>query len=334
MLGPLQTQGILEVPREINSIEQATNRAITINYFDKCPMGEVLARLSSGPVDVYCWYESPKKGIPISGALFNESFFKCLLETNNEAKIYPYSLYGWYERSLKRMRDSTLLGQEIDRIGRGAIKCVYSTEFFKWCAKFQGDSSLKNFITREFRQDSRSKSPKKWLFDLSIEMIEQKIASPNPLPIKELFMNKPSLFDCFRDKTFGEAYSAMQYVEGYYLIRRSVEKAIEEGRREIKIAFVFPNDEGKYYLNSFSDDIEAMLRADFDDKLNAIKIDIGFSFFEYLDGSPKCRPYRPYRPEEYEDSMIKEGKKILPFFDFLAGLNLPQAQFQNLNDEA
>lgn len=104
-----------------------------------------------------------------------------------------------------------------------------------------------------------------------------------------VFCTSTSVFDCLKDIDVSKAYPAMQYIEGYYLIRRSVERALSNGHQKVQIAFILPNDEGKYYLD-YPQNIEKMLRMDFGERLSNKDINIYFQFFKY-GGDMNDRPY-------------------------------------------
>jgi hypothetical protein len=145
-------------------------------------------------------------------------------------------------------------------------------------------------------------SKKQWLFDLSAG------AKETGKTVGALFQGQKTVFDWMQNLDLPKAYSAMQYFEGYYLVREEVARKLGNGERNIEIAFVLPNDESKYYVD-FPTDVEAMLQLDFGDQLNGVKVGITFEFFQYKD-SLKARPYnegKPMNPEEIE-----------PYFQFLS----------------
>lgn len=132
------------------------------------------------------------------------------------------------------------------------------------------------------------------------------------MTVTKLFNNKPNLLDCIQTLDIANAYSPMQYVEGYYLIQESVKRALSKGENKIQIAFVLPNDESKYYLD-YPKDIEAMLRMDFGKCLRDVDINITFRFFQYGD-SYKSRPYIDRRDQAPQ----VDAEEIPSYFDFLS----------------
>lgn len=242
------------------------------------PPEEVVKNIASteGPVDVYCWYEGPR-GLPVSGAQFmKEALFQPLFKLKKDAKLYLYSLRAWDFLNKTRMALFNPLGEAINRIDSAAIECIYSSEFFQFCSEQKGE--LYEFLSRELKA-------KTWLEDLS------KDEKPCGKTVAELFKNQASLLDCVKEYDCNLAYSYMQYVEGYYLIRESVKRGLDKNQKRIEIAFVLPNDEGKYYRD-FPTEIEKMLRLEFGQQLSEMGVNVNFQFFQYkLEEGLKSRPY-------------------------------------------
>lgn len=246
-----------------------------------------------GPADIYCWYEGGQ-GLFKEGACFmKEAIFAPLYQLKEDAKLWLYSLKAWEFLSKKRMSPSGLC-EAINRIDKKAVECIYSSAFFEYCSK---KSVLYEFIQREL--------PKKtWLKELSAD------EKPCGKTVDDLFKKQSSLFDCIRECDAKRAYSYMQYVEGYYLIRESVRRGLESGQKKIQIAFVLPNDESKYYLD-FPKDIETMLQLEFGGLLAELEIGINFFFFEYKEIS--ARPYIDKSPTRERVTEAVVGQ----YFDYL-----------------
>lgn len=253
-----------------------------------------------GPVDIYCWYEG-SQSLPKSGADFMKKLiFKPLYELKRDAKLCLYSLRAWdFKKDITSMPSSTPLGEAINRINTTAIECIYSSSFFKYCTQVSERPALYKFISKELpNKDS--------LFSLSANQRK------NGAIIATLFNSQASLFNCIKDLDLSSAYSLMQYIEGYYLIQRSVEEGLLKGQKKIEIAFVLPNDEGKYYLD-FPKDIEKMLQLDFGEKLNGVDINISFQFFRYGE-SLTARPYIDKQPKAPRVT----AEEIGSYFDYLS----------------
>jgi hypothetical protein len=278
---------------------------------DPCSPESIVNNLASieGATDVYFWYEG-SQCLPELGANFmKKSFFEPLYKLKQDAKLCLYSLAAWnFKKNITSMPSSTDLGEAINCINKTAIECIYSSSFFQFCSNIQKEESgLYEFLNK--------KLPKKeWLFNLSKNQREKGTT------VSEWFNEQTSLFDCIKDLDLSAAYSSMQYVEGYYLIRESVKKGLLNGQKKIQIAFVLPNDESKYYLD-YPKDIKKMLRADFGNDLSDIDINISFQFFQYGD-SPTSRPYIDKRRKA--PKVKKED--IGSYFDYLLQPSFSRAQ--------
>jgi hypothetical protein len=274
--------------------------------FETCPPELIVNHLASveGPIDIYTWYEGPQN-LPKSGADFmKKKVFEPLYKRKKDAKIYLYSLKAWnFQKSVESMPLTTGLGEAINRINNEAIECIYSSSFFRFCAQVSKESGLYRFINEELAK-------KEWLYNLSAKEKKRNTT------VEAFFHNEDSYFDCIKDKDVSSAYSAMQYMEGYYLIRESVKKGLSKGQKMIEIAFVHPNDESKYYQD-FPNDIQKMLTLDFGMDLTNVKVNISLKFFAYGE-SLTSRPYI-----DKKDKAPKVKAEEIPFyFDYL-----PQTSF-------
>lgn len=291
---------ISEMPRT-STVELPQEQIRITLVSDPCPPEEVVQNLASieGPVDIYCWYEGTQ-GLPQAGAFFmKKSIFEPLFALKKNAKLYLYSLKSWdFKKNTKEMPASTPLGDTINRINTSAIECIYSSSFFRYCTQISKKNPLYNYVKEEL--------PKKdWLTRLSKSQQEKGVK------IAELFDNQSSLFDYTNDSDVSFAYSSMQYVEGYYLIQKSIREGLEKKQKKIDIAFVLPNDEGKYYQD-FPKEVERMLKLDFGHVLDNIEINVTFQFFKYGE-DVDLRPYIDKRPKAPK----VKPKEIGSYFDYL-----------------
>jgi len=258
--------------------EVKSSSTIRIELFPEMrPADDIARELSSTkfPVDVYFWFEGTR-GLPKSSILCYKPIFEILAE-NQQLKACLYSLRSWNflkERGVTKMQTSTPLGETINKINRSVVEYIYSSSFFQYCARVPKEGALYRFINERL-------SGKQWLFALSENKPKQNIS------IAELFENKTSIFDCIDKLDVAQGYSPMQYMEAFYLIRKSILDGLSKGQKTINIVFMLPNDESKYYLDL--DDIKTMLELQFGEVLNGIEIDVRFQFFKY--GAIDERPY-------------------------------------------
>lgn len=262
----------------------------------KCYPEEVVKTISSieGFVDLYCWYEGPEV-LPQSCAQFyKDKIFAPLLSIKKDVKLCPYSLRGWnFTENVDVMKDSPL-GDSINKIDPLAVECFYASSFFKFCNQPQKEG-LQKFFDEELIK-------KKWLFKISAKRTKSQKT------VEEFFNSKTSIFKCINGMDVAQAYSVMQYVEGYYLVRESVENGLKTDKKKIEVIFVFQNDEYKYYKD-FSIDIAKMLTEDFGQRIDGVQINITFQFFR--EGQYNSRLYLD------KTSQAVEADKISSYFDFL-----------------
>ncbi len=293
-------------------IQKPKERSIKLQvYSDLCSPEIVVNRLASmeGAIDVYCWYEG-SQCLPKSGADFmRKAIFEPLYRLKKDAKLCLYSLKAWeLKKNVANMSSSTPLGEAINRINSAAIECVYASSFFQYCTEIQKKSRIYDFLNEELPK-------KEWLFTLSENQRKK------GMTVGEFFNKQISLFDSIKDLDLSAAYSPMQYVEGYYLIQKSVREAVSNGQKKIQIAFVLPNDESKYYLD-YPKSIEKMLQLDFGKELLGVDVNISFQFFEY-GNNRTARPYIDKRPKAPKVG----AEEVHSYFDYLSKPSISGKRF-------
>ncbi len=228
-----------------------------------------------GQMNVVFWYEG-KFGLPKEGAEFMKTrIFQPLLK-RPETEVDLYSLKAWsFKFNVQDMWPSEIESM-INQAKKVALQSFSSDAFFKYCKEVQRESGLYKFMSESLPQ-------KNWLFELSAARERRQKT------VGDIFGGTPSLLECLYKKDLSEAYSAMQYVESYFLVRKLVEKGLSLGQKKFQIVFALPNDESKYYKD-FSEEVKNMLSAEFGDRLNDSAVTISFLFFAY-GGSLEARPY-------------------------------------------
>jgi hypothetical protein len=242
------------------------------------PADQVVKNLAESkvPMDFYCWYEG-KEGVPLSGAKFmKEAIFKPLCKQKKEVKLFLYALNSWDFSKSALQKGETSLGGAINRINVSKVESIYSSSFFAFATKVEKRPKLYSFLNKEL-------PGKQWLFDLS------KGKKSSGKTVRQFFENRPSFFDSLCEMDCSLAYSAMQYVEGYYLVHRSIKRGLSLEKKKIEIALVLPNDEGKYYRD-FPEDVKTWAALEFGELLSKIEIQITFQFFSF-GKSLSARPY-------------------------------------------
>lgn len=231
----------------------------------------------SGPTTIYCWYVGPE-GLPKAGATFmTENIIRPLIERKRDITLCLYSLEDWsFKKTVSEMTEDTAMTRSIGRVSMASIECLSSASFFLFCKEARKKEEL-------YQEVSRCLLANKQLISIS------KRFAPLGITIDTFYGKEKSLLDAIKDMDLKKAYSCMQYVEGYYLVRRLALQAIREGRSSVNAAFVLPGGEGKYYRN-FSEDLPKLLRKDLGEELDALDIRVSFLFFKYQDGED-TRPY-------------------------------------------
>ncbi len=286
----------------LNSVQQTTTSTTVLCQNEVKPPRLVIQDVSyiTGPLDVYCWYEGVE-GLPESGAHFmSDEILKPLFAAKKDTKVFLYSLKAWsFKNRVSEMNCNNPLADVVNRIDNTRLELIDSASFFQYCAKPLEKSALHEFLIEELPK-------KKGLMALSAQL------KNSGKSIKDLFGEDISLFTPLDNWDLGLAYGFMHYVEGYYLLRESVERGLKEGRNPINVAFVLPNDEYKYYVD-FLRDLEKMLELDFGYRLKKTVVVVSFNNFSF-GSSLKSRPYidsiNPNRVEACE---------IAPYFNFLKG---------------
>lgn len=244
---------------------------------------EALAKMR-GPSTIYCWYVGPV-GLPETGATFmTDSIIRPLIEKKKDATFCLYSLEEWsFKRVVSKMTDDTEMTSAIKRVDNAAIECLSSASFFQFCRESKTDFP---FVKNELLKISET-----------VDSIG--------ITVDELYEGRSTLLDCIKAKDVMQAYSCMQYLEGYYLVRRLALKAIEEGQKRAQVAFVLPGGEGKYY-RSFKEDLPIYLKKDLGE--NTLDLTVSFLFFKYCING-ETRPYltktSPYvQPSEVASYLV------------------------------
>lgn len=261
---------------ENKSLKQSVSVDIIPNALTPEEVVESVASLE-GDLDVYTWYEGPSLITKLGANFLKEKLFEPLYKRKSDAKLWLYSLEAWnFKKNVNAMNETTPKGVRINSINKVFMESIYSSSFFKFCTQYNQETPLYRLVNDELPK-------KQWLVDLSANR------NPRGKTVKELFDQQSTLVDCIKEWDVSKSYSILQYLEGYYLIRNTLIKGLEQKKQKIQVAFALPNDEAKYYQD-LPEDIEKMLRAEFGEKLNGVEVNVYFRFYEY-GPSKSSRPY-------------------------------------------
>ena len=223
-----------------------------------------------------------------------------ILQTS-EADCYLYDLTAWLPFSPKGS-DGAIdsLNQNAELINRFAIpriKCLKSCDYFNWlisCQPGQIMTILKRILKRPFIYKISESFP------------------PSIKSIGDIFKRQCPLLEDMYEQTASKCYSALQYLEGIYLIQTLVKEAIEKDpfSNEINVVFALPNKEYLYFrdeTNSLVEDVKDTLDEKCKEMLKGKKINLQFCCFRYGDGEGN----RPYNAGAKNTEMIQGPSDIV-----------------------
>ena len=270
------------------------NLKIKLNFDDTIYSPEVISsELQSikGPIDIYFWFEG-QRGIPEAGANFyKENFFKPIVEVKQDAKFLLYSLIGWnFSVNVPDLKAQSKMSAQINKVNKLAVTAISAAGYLKYCTEDNIKENLKTFIADSILNV-------KYFYELSKDYKNKNKT------VSEFFSVKSNLFDSIGSYDVSKAYSVMQYIEGFYLLQKSVKSKLDKGEKLIQVALVLPNDEAKYYRD-YVDLYENMLKLEFGESLNEVDINIWFRFFSYGEKADD-RPYSEKGPK-LKSSSIQE----------------------------
>ena len=112
-----------------------------------------------------------------------------------------------------------------------------------------------------------------------------------------------------------KSYSALRYLEGYFLIRKILEETKFKPGDDINIVFLLPNNEDQYYKNaddlkSFQKDVCEMLRIE-KPSFTKGQITITFIPFEWRENAGNTEKTLPYKPKAGENIITNDNLELL-----------------------
>lgn len=220
---------------------------------------------------IILWYIGTK-GLKKQSVDFHKQIIDPIYKKNSNARFWLYDLTAW-----GALKDSNLSISKYSRhitkinmIDRARISCIQSSDIFKKMQEITDERLIEHF------QKSLSKD--------FIWKSSQDFPSSN-LRIKDLFANNCPLLTKYYNHDTNHGYSMLQYLEGCLLVDEIVNLTINALEEEcLKIFFVLPNDEIKYYqdiTDYFKRDIEFLIIQRYGAALRNIKIMVNFYSFKY-----------------------------------------------------
>lgn len=241
---------------------------------------------------VYLWYIGCN-GFRTESASFYKDLLTAFLERKIKCNLYDLTAWGAFKETRFRLEQSNKNVERINSLALGCLQAIKSSDFFLWL------KNENNTKTSEYLKSTVL--VRKEIFKPSESREDTKVT------LGEVFNRNCPVFEKEYDRNSAKAYSAVQYIEGYYLIQKAVETRLDQ--EIINIVFALPNDEWKFYAKEegcFANDIHELLQATFGDKLKGKRVNIFFSCFKYQIELGKVNQNdRPYN----EGGTIKKAKK-------------------------
>lgn len=230
---------------------------------------------------VIFWYIGAY-GLKQEGVNFYRKRLAKLLDLSKDIRCYLYDLSSWEafkkrESRIDRPPDPNVAiinGFAIER-----IKAISANDFFRWITNEKREKAV-----GLFSEIVRSEG----LYSASANF------PPTNLCLGEIFNRTAPMLETQFNRDSSKSYSAVQYVEGIYLIDRLIQDELtEDNRKDIQLAFALPNDENKYYQTSsrsFAADVQTYLELNWGEKLQGRNVCVTFFSFTFGNGMGN-RPY-------------------------------------------
>lgn len=258
----------------------AVNSIETFNYSFEKPLKIVFKENLSreGLIDeiskipkpqVMLWYFGVD-GLKKEGVNFYKKNLSKILNLSNEATCSLYDLTAWgalKNRSVEITAFNTN-ALSINQFQISRLACVLSCEFFGWLKK-EEDPAIVSYINNVILK-------REFIFKGSEDY------NAGEIKVGEIFQNSCPLINNILERDSIKSYSALQYIEGCYLVLRMVESQIDNA--EINLVFALPNNENDYYQDeekSFKKDVTALLQEKFKERLKNKRVNLFFLAFKF-----------------------------------------------------
>jgi len=230
--------------------------------------GKNYTELIIGPSNVYLWYIGPN-GLKTDGAIYYKKMIKKLLSKSNVEKISLVDLTAWAS-FFDTNKCAKICHQSVQTINtyHWKIQCVPTSSFFVWLTNIT-QQPMVNFLNELIDKPN-------------IYTISEKFNQSNIILSSVIQTKDETLLKNIMTKDTSKVYSAVQYIEVFYLIMKSIEQKM------FNIYFLLPNNECEYYNNEhFRSDITTFVQLM---DITNTEINIEFVPFKYS-SNIKARPY-------------------------------------------
>lgn len=280
----LSNNGINSVCCTGNEAADKGNEPFTVNVEYKEMKGAQLVeaiRQVKRP-EVIFWYIGVY-GLRENGVRYYRKDLSKILETS-EASCQLYDLTAWIPFKLEGQAGSIeSFNRNVDLINGFAIpriQCRKSSGFFEWMKSIQPGRTM-DFLKRILKRP--------FIYKIS-EGFPESIMN-----IGDVFQKQCPLLEEMYEKKASKCYSALQYLEGIYLIQTLVGEMLmrDPASQEINLIFALPNQEYLYFqdeANSLAMDVKDILKETCGANLKGKTVNVSFYCFQFGDGK-KNRPY-------------------------------------------
>jgi hypothetical protein len=246
--------------------------------------------------EVIFWYIG-SRGLREEGVKYYRKDLNKLLEEPS-ARCSLYDLTAWLPLVSKEdgctVQDFNKNADLINQFAIPHVQCLKSCDFFSWLTGISSQQKLdklKGIFKRPFIYEASK----------DIANVQRTVG--------EIFKSQCPILEELYGLDVSKCYSALQYVEGIYLIKILVKQALLENLAtdEINLVFALPNNEDCYYKDekdSFAIDINAILEEEFGDAIRNKTVNVLFYPFEFNNGTTN-RPYNTGKEiiEELKDPL-------------------------------
>lgn len=270
---------------------------ISIEYGDTLPIDSVCSKIiRMDSPQILIWYIGVN-GLKQNGSEFYKNFlFSPIVKAGNQPVFWMLDLTAWKALVTQKVHinKNSKIAEKINFLQSRHFNCIHSSGIFKRMKNLSDDSVVshfKNSLKKEFIWESSKHVPN------------------SDISIGEAFENNCPIFSDWYHVDTNKFYSVLQYVEGFLLIEEIVLNAIKNKilDKDLKIVFVIPNDEIKYYFdedNSFEKDVIFFLSHYHGDRLKGMNIQVSMLSFTY----GKEKHHRPYNSP---GATLKSSKVLL-----------------------
>lgn len=275
-----KNQKNLSIPSP-NTIAQ--QHIVKVDFLEQLSTEQIVSEIIQlSTPQVIIWYIGCD-GLRMSGAQFYRDFLiNPILKQKEDASFWLIDLTGWNGLKNRKysFQSASSCCDAIEKFSCSKIACIKSSQIFQKIQTLD-DISLINYLRKAIR--------KSFVHKASINFPNKNIL------VRELFSNNCPVMIEWYNIDVAKAYSTLQYLEGCFLVEEIFMQLIaRHSTNEFQIVFALPNDELKYYkdsFDSFQNDIGFLISKRCE-ALNIKKVELHIKFLAFQYGTElQHRPY-------------------------------------------